>query len=711
MPNIPELKIGNTTYKLKDTELRENIVLAQDTQPSNENNRIWINESQSTEYELPTYAEFSSLQSAVKATRDSVENNVFETRQNVILLGKHSIYSYIGETKGGGDAGYYVGEVFDVSNAVRVNIKATVGRYYNSYTFVDEDDNILSYKQENSAGAVDITVSVPLGATRLYVSTNHSNYLTVLVSGDVLIANARDKAFIGRTQKKIQFEKTNIGYIAETRSEDTPGYFTGVVFDVSDVDLLTISGATTSSYNNCTFVDSNENIISYKQNNNSTSFSLTNIVVPQKAKKAYVTVAHSNVNTVTGSGLVRNTVSVGENKKRLVGTIKYGRYIGTELITTDGNKSLAYALNNCRSITISAFIGKYYNIYTFLDSAGNVIDYEQKNGTSEIISRELEIPNGAVEVWVYASDSHTKEITCYAETKDMNYSAGKWQGKKIVWLGTSIPAGGQNGVTQLGGYPYIVGDILDADVYNEAVGSSPVHGVQVRRKSQSNPFGFDSNFERASRALSNTIEMAQWTIDNFNSGVFTDNVPSSLSADDKSFILSCSYENKIDKYFTLEKKPDLWVFDHGHNDVKTDESHYGESEYGGEFGKYTYRGAMNFLIDHIKKHDPHARIVIIGEYENQNRPQNAQYQTIVAEDWSFPLYKQWENLGFSQRTLETTGYWDDGYWVESGGPTQTITYLNLYLPDGTHPHTDKSGKTNRFMAEGIAAWLNGLQLD
>ena len=64
MPNIPEIKIGNTTYKLKDGELRDNIVLAQSTQPTNENNRIWLQEN-SEDRQVPTWEEFSDVKSAL----------------------------------------------------------------------------------------------------------------------------------------------------------------------------------------------------------------------------------------------------------------------------------------------------------------------------------------------------------------------------------------------------------------------------------------------------------------------------------------------------------------------------------------------------------------------------------------------------------------------------------------------------------------------
>lgn len=64
MPNIPSIKIGNTTYNVKDTTAREHLVEVSTTQPSSPDNRLWIKDAEN-EYEIPTYEEFSALQSEV----------------------------------------------------------------------------------------------------------------------------------------------------------------------------------------------------------------------------------------------------------------------------------------------------------------------------------------------------------------------------------------------------------------------------------------------------------------------------------------------------------------------------------------------------------------------------------------------------------------------------------------------------------------------
>lgn len=374
-----------------------------------------------------------------------------------------------------------------------------------------------------------------------------------------------------------------------------------------------------------------------------------------------------------------------------------------------------------------------------------------------------------------------------------------WKGKKFVWLGTSIPAAGKYGLYNRFSYPAMVGDILHADVRNESVGSSAVHCKTPSRITANNPYGFMSNFEAVSRCITNSLDEMEYIIEHYNDpNIFTSNVPESLSDDDKNFIRSCSWEIKLQQYFAAGKFPDVWVFDHGHNDNPSEASeatytartelqgnqnsgYYSDGEYvssenysyieydvsgvkevwisgtisagcdvfdlfdesenllshvtteaqraiSGYFvdtseaavlrvstgnanvntittvkytygsmydSLYSYQGGMDFLIAKIKEYNPKARIVIIGEYENQKFPLVSHYQKLVADRWEFPLYRQWENLGLSQQIIKIDGVW--------------TPMLNAYIPDGLHPHTDDTGLALRMMAENIAAWFETIR--
>ena len=386
----------------------------------------------------------------------------------------------------------------------------------------------------------------------------------------------------------------------------------------------------------------------------------------------------------------------------------------------------------------------------------------------------------------------------FASATAIDYVARKqgapWQGKTLVWLGTSIPAGGKYNISNPNSYPIMVGEILGATVYNEAVGSSALHCKSPNRISTSNPYGFLSNFEAVSRCITNSLEEMEWIIEHYNdSNVFTNNVPSFLSDDDKEFIRSCSWEIKLKKYFTADTFPDAWIIDHGHNDIPSvsSEATYTEkksiqgtqhngyytggkfvestaSSYiefdvtnelnvwiSGTFGSYydvydiydsdgnnighiansaetnvnelnvnvinattlrvsnvniliktvnvetlkyplydslySYNGAFDFIVNKILTYNPRARIIMIGEYENQKYPTISENQMIAAKRWELPIYKQWENLGWSQQPIMVDGKYK--------------SMLNIIIPDNLHPHTDTTGFALRTIARNISAWL------
>lgn len=67
---IPEITVGNQTYKLMDETAREHLVEVKSTTPTSEDNRLWIKEMSAAEeeantYEVPTIDEFNDLKSAI----------------------------------------------------------------------------------------------------------------------------------------------------------------------------------------------------------------------------------------------------------------------------------------------------------------------------------------------------------------------------------------------------------------------------------------------------------------------------------------------------------------------------------------------------------------------------------------------------------------------------------------------------------------------
>lgn len=67
--SIPEVKIGNEVYQIKDRTAREHLVEVSETQPESEDNKLWI-KNQEEEYEVPTIGEFNDLKSALNYETD-----------------------------------------------------------------------------------------------------------------------------------------------------------------------------------------------------------------------------------------------------------------------------------------------------------------------------------------------------------------------------------------------------------------------------------------------------------------------------------------------------------------------------------------------------------------------------------------------------------------------------------------------------------------
>ena len=231
-----------------------------------------------------------------------------------------------------------------------------------------------------------------------------------------------------------------------------------------------------------------------------------------------------------------------------------------------------------------------------------------------------------------------------------------WTGRKLLWMGTSIPAGSDpdagSGIGST--YPTLVASQLGATVTNNARGSSC---VRINASTGEYTGMIYSHFLRS---LSRTVAecdaiAADWS--NIYDKIA--NAPSTLSAADLATMKAHSFENLLlpwlDGTYTM---PDLFVIDHGHNDVRpkgidgendlwitpsfqviskgilADDEYMTENNYSNlktalnddlsgitnvdEFAatlnRNCFKGAVNFIITVILKYNPYARIVIVSDY-------------------------------------------------------------------------------------------------
>lgn len=289
-----------------------------------------------------------------------------------------------------------------------------------------------------------------------------------------------------------------------------------------------------------------------------------------------------------------------------------------------------------------------------------------------------------------------KQYIDRAKTNSLN-------GKKIVWFGTSIPAGGYIGADVSRNYPSFIAEKYGCTVFNEAVGSSCAHCKELNSISSENPYGFNADYVLSSRCLSNTHSDMQWLIDHYNDSIWT-NKPGTLTDEYKARMMSFSYETKLDKYLTAETFPDLFVFDHGYNDYVSTADNYT----GHEFEPYTLQGALNFLIRRIYSYRPDAKIVIIGNYKYQTRNGLVvEAQSAVAERWDIPLFENWHYTGLSEEEVYCSFEWvQNGNTWEQQQTTQHLEMLtNILLPDSVHPHSRPDNLIINRMANAIGRWL------
>ncbi|MDU6716723.1 MAG: hypothetical protein E6460_17470 [Klebsiella michiganensis] len=332
----------------------------------------------------------------------------------------------------------------------------------------------------------------------------------------------------------------------------------------------------------------------------------------------------------------------------------------------------------------------------FKDAAGSVIGRSNAGpGSGVVLSVDVNVtvPSGAVTMCITSysrnlrvikSGSILSKIPGNSPAQD-NSPLDYWKGKKIVWLGTSIPAGSGSNA-----YPYMLAQRLGANIVNRSVGSSPIRGGLDAFVTTDDPYGWTGSlYTRVTRALSHSNAIKQEFIDNYDSKWKSrvNGGPAILSDSDKAAILSNSYENRL----AGNLDADLFVIDHGINDYLWLE------ERGGDLSSLltppvetrdinTFYGGMNVVIDYILSQNPRARILLIGFYENNLRPQIAQIQEKSAQLWEYPLVRMWEKTGWSQQVL--TG---------SNGAGKTIT--EFWLPDNLHPHKDSTGKANTLLAD------------
>ncbi len=612
--------------------------------------------------------------------------------------------------------------IADCQEGDTFTISGTGGGSCRLWAFIDNSNKLIS-KANAYATETNKILTAPENSSKIIICVQKNG---IAVKGNTVDKRVSDiKGRVSDIEGKVPslinyVELIGKGvkdyYSGSTRTE--VDYYVSQKFNVTGSKYAKINMAPDVYRNIYTFLDKDGGVIQYKGSNTAEDFQTFEVIVPDDAVTLYVSTT-INLNdvkvSISGGKYIDDKIEklTHLESQILPRNLVLGWFNGTTKVTTYGYSAL-YRVYDLESVTIQMWPrGEYYNSFTFTDEKDNILyKVQSASSFSEPVTYEnVAIPKGATRLYVtdkFVNQSNACEtITVYGNlSKYINDFRGNnnyFIGKKVVWYGTSIPAAGYISRGNTWGYPYRVGRLLGADVVNESVGSSCIHCKNASMISVENPYGFNGNYTKCSECLSNTIEEMQWIIDNWNSDIWLYNKRSSApDATLQAEILSFSYENRIGQYLSEGNEPDFWIFDHGKNDAPDDGTYDPTHPY----DLYSTRGAFNFLIKYILDYNPKARILMIGHYENQLYPSVAQIQTAVANDWLIPLMPLWEYFGWSQRVINTTGAWVDGYWDDDAVPAgHEMTLLNIALPDNLHPHSDLTGNTLEFEARHIARWL------
>lgn len=588
---------------------------------------------------------------------------------------------------------------------------------YYAWNFLDEDLDIISHDTSHSSYTFiqNQIVIAPANAKYIAVNIGENNSVSDLVCRKVM--TDADYAFLSGENSYLLADcgviHDNTFYDLRINALTVNSTMRMIMTECQAGDIFQLSGTSyNSNYAAYVFMDSESNIIDKAENfitGQVTIYEDYFVKAPEDAAYIYVSGSKEilgddkvymkklfSKDTPHSEFLMYNSVLAGGERKKNTYFNSSGQYsslTGYDCYEIPCQEDDVF-LVSCRGYSLT------YYAWSFLNSSGQIIDHSGSRYQINVSFRNnyITAPENAVKLVLNSgeSDDHLKCIQNGGMTildLDTQSEESTWfKGKKIVWFGTSIPAGKVNGVS----YPEIVAAKLGATVYNEALGSSPMSsGVPV-------------NASRL-RALSLTYAEKQaqsWW--------------SELTADEKTIAMNSSYDYKVTKYLTGGSvgPVDLYVFDHGYNDYYyPDPTRYMEEPSNPNDKSYAL-GAANFLINAILQDNPRARIVWIGHYENAlNDPTDhqswgkpvAELQEYISEKYGIPLCRTWENTGWSNpHKITTTGYWSNGYWQNSGGTSRQDYVKNCAFADGIHPNTDLSGESTNKMADIITGWLKGV---
>ena len=344
---------------------------------------------------------------------------------------------------------------------------------------------------------------------------------------------------------------------------------------------------------------------------------------------------------------------------------------------------------------ISSITSGFVSLLIVLDIKGNVIEYKENATVNEnrtFTDYYYKIPaNG---FWLLVNGTTGNDLTIKRKSIEPVTRAALadignnltyiWlDGKWVLWLGTSIPAGGQ--------YPERSCANVGAKCTNQALGAS-----FIRLGDQNPSTSLASNNSDIHRVYS-LVESQAEKVAIWSSKA----TPAQLE-----IAKNASYEVKLLPYLTGEKKVDLIVLDFGFND----RNNLGTIEDLRNRNKATFVGAMAWIIELIRSYDFHQRILIATHYDCTMNVFNAanmcNAQELVGNTLGVEVFKVYEKTGWSNQWIpNTSGLYPTYPRYEANPANGDLTLLQCWMPDGFHPHSDTTGKSQNMLTNVYTNYL------
>lgn len=312
------------------------------------------------------------------------------------------------------------------------------------------------------------------------------------------------------------------------------------------------------------------------------------------------------------------------------------------------------------------------------------------------------------------------ELDNYATKEYVNQIVGN-KPNKVLWLGTSIPEECL--------YPENACKNIGYMCHNMALGSS---GIIMN----SGVLGNDRDGKDLSESAAEKMLRYKSHIGDGTNGTITQSRYDAM--------MNWGYDKRIIPYIdgTIDNC-DIVVFDHGYNDrdanamkeavANFDSYDLSFNKDDSDYNRGTYVGAFCFLVKKIYEVNPNIKIVICSYLENKtgspefpNDNMNKCGYIIckllekIAHHFNFPYLNMCDYNGFTMEFVPNTSSYISNINTNQGTNYSNInftgkanskgdvTMFQYYCPDGTHPHTDKSGRALERITSSITKLLRDI---